>query len=294
MRVKDKLLQVTARVDLWLKRVIGAENELLYQFARLLLAAVVLAVLAGVALSIVAAVFHAMYVILWAIVVVAPYLLAAAILAGGVMFAISAYRKRMKKPSEPESQTAMPGRGVSKNVPDAPEEAGGERIRQSLLAADRQTKSGIESVLASLQRFDHRLQLVISPAHYIDLFGDNWATVRQFVESPQGRAVPEVAAMLVEIVILYKRAQDVRWVPINHQRIHAWWGEAARRRKWLSDQLEATARAGASNVPQAEPMPQPPVTPPPVAPAAAPPQLGVPPTLEDLLRYYEWANPAKK
>ena len=177
---------------------------------------------------------------------------------------------------------------------DAHEESGGDRIQQSLLAADRQTRSGVENILASLQRFDHRLQLVISPAHYIDLFGDNWATVRQFVESAQGRTVPEVSARLVEIVILYKRAQDVRWVPINHERIHAWWGEAARRRTWLSDQLEAVAKADVSDAPTAEPLPQASIIPPPAAPTGTPPQLSVPPTLDDLLRYYEWINPAKK
>jgi hypothetical protein len=292
VRVKDKLLQVTARVDLWLKRAVGAENELLYHFARLLLAAIVLAVFVGLAVWIAAAVFHAVYVVLRAIVAIAPYVLAVAILAGGATFAISAYRKRARKRPEPESQSAVPGHSAPKNLPDAHEEPGGDRIRQLLLAADRQTISGIESVLASLQRFDHRLQLVISSAHYIDLFGDNWATVRQFVESPQGRSVPEVAAMLVEIAILYKRAQDVRWVPINHERIHAWWGEAARRRKWLSDALEAAAKVTTSDQPNVTPVPE-------TIPLSResrkgdPPKLSAPPTLDDLLRYYEWIDPKK-
>jgi hypothetical protein len=294
VRVKDKLLQASARVDLWLKRVIGAENELLYHFARLLLVAIVLAVLVGLVVWIVAAVFHAVSVVFWAFVAVAPYLFAVAILVGGAMFAITAYRKKARKPPEPESQNAMPGRSAPRNPPNAHEEAGGDGIQQSLLAADRETRSGVESVLATLQRFDHRLQLVISPAHYIDLFGDNWAAVRQFVESPQGRSVTDVSAALVEIVILYKRAQDVRWVPINHDRIHAWWGEAARRRKYLSDASEAAAHGDDSNVPKSEPLPQSSIAPQQFPRTGTPPHLSAPPTLDDLLRYYEWTNPAKK
>ena len=99
--------------------------------------------------------------------------------------------------------------------------------------------------------------------------------------------MPEVSAMLVEIIVLYKRAQDARWVPINHERIHAWWGEAARRRKWLSDTLVAAAKSDAANEqeaaerPTARPKPR----------TGDPPKLGAPPTLDDLLRYYEWIKP---
>ena len=70
---------------------------------------------------------------------------------------------------------------------------------------DPQTRDSLAAVLASLQRFDHRLELVITPVHYADIFGDNWVSVRAFVESPQGRSLPDVSAMLLEIIILYKR-----------------------------------------------------------------------------------------
>ena len=98
-------------------------------------------------------------------------------------------------------------------------------MRKSLLAADQPTRSALQAVLTTLQAFDHRLELVITPVHYTDLFGDNWAIVRQFVESPHGKSVPETSQALLEIIILYKRAQEARWVPINHDRIHAWWTE---------------------------------------------------------------------
>ncbi len=287
MSVKDKLLRVIAQVDLRLKKVIGEENEILYHFVRLLLAAVILALLVGTAVWIIAAVFQVVSVVFWAFIAAAPYLLAIALLAGGAAFAVRAYRGKPQAQPQPETQSAVPGRNAPPNGSESQWEPGGDVIRQALLSADQPTRIALEHVLAALQRFDHRLQLVVSPAHYLDLFGDNWAAVRQFVESAQGRSVPEVSAMLVEIIVLYKRAQDARWVPINHERIHAWWGEAARRRKWLSDTLVAAAKSDAANEqeaaerPTARPKPR----------TGDPPKLGAPPTLDDLLRYYEWIKP---
>jgi hypothetical protein len=287
MSVKDKLLRATARVDIWLKKVIGAENEILLHFARLLLAAVILSLLVGVAVWIIAAVFHAVSIVFWAFVAAAPYLLAIALLAGGVALAVRAYRRKSQVHPQPDAQGAMPGRSAPSNGSEAQQEVDGDAIRQALLTANQPTRSALEHVLAALQRFDHRLQLVISPAHYLDLFGDNWAAVRQFVESVHGRSVPEASAKLVEIIVLYKRAQDARWVPINHERIHAWWGEAARRRKWLSGALEAAAKSAAvekranDEFRTARPEPR----------TGDPPKFNAPPTLDDLLRYYEWIKP---
>ncbi len=144
-------------------------------------------------------------------------------------------------------------------------------------------------MLAALERFDRRLELAITPAHYMDLLGDNWVEVREFVESAEGRGLPEVSVTLVEIVILYKRAQEVRWAPVNHDRIHAWWSEAARRRKWLSETVQAaTASSGkAASATEGEPSSDATAQ---TSGAArhGPPTLSVPPTLDDLLRYYDW------
>ncbi len=99
--------------------------------------------------------------------------------------------------------------------------------------------------------------------------------------------MPEVSAALVEIVILYKRSQEVRWAPINHERIHAWWSEAARRRKALSDALDAAAAITRNDAASASEM----TAAPPSQPRHGdPPKLGAPPTLDDLLRYHEWLN----
>ena len=97
----------------------------------------------------------------------------------------------------------------------------------------------METVLASLRHFDLRLELAITPAHYSDLFGDNWVNVREFAESICGRRVPEVSAMLVEIIIAYRHAQDISWIPENLRLMQSWWGEASRKRKWLADVVDS-------------------------------------------------------
>ena len=208
--MKDKLFRAVAHFDLRLKQALGEESELLYHFLRLLMAVVVLALVVGILLWILSAVFNVVSVIFWAFIAAAPYLLGIAIIAGVTAVVVSWRRKNAQTPSQPEAQAAVPPRGASQKATDSQPPIYGDAIRYELLAADQPTRSGTHSVLASLQHFDHRLQLVISPAHYIDLFGDNWAAVRQFVESTQGRSVPEVSAALVEIVILYKRSQEVR------------------------------------------------------------------------------------
>ncbi len=298
MSPKDKLLQWTASVNLWLKKVIGDENVILFHFAQFALVAVIVVLLVSAAGWIVALAFQAVTMVVAALVAALPYLLTIAVIAGVVALSIYVYRinvSKKRREGQGQSENEVVGHTALHNRAEARPTDEGVEIRQSLLAADPQTRKNLEGVLASLQRFDHRLELVITPVHYADVFGDNWVGVREFVESPQGRSVPEVSAKLVEIIILYKRAQDARWVPVNHERIHAWWSEAARRRKWLSDAVEAAASgSGPAEVlgePNAAPTPEIGVVPPsPQTQTGTPPKFSAPPTLEELLRFYEWAD----
>ncbi len=298
MRPKDKLLQWTASVNLWLKKVICDENVILFHFAQCALVAIVVVLLVSMVAWIVALVFQAVSLVVAALVAALPYLLTIAVIAGVVALLIYVYRskasKRRREGQGPSENEVVGPSGLHNQV-EARQTDDGAAARQSLLAADPQTRKSLESVLAALQRFDQRLKLVITPVHYADVFGDNWVSVREFVESAQGRNVPEVSAKLVEIIILYQRAQEVRWVPINHERIHAWWGEAARRRKRLSDAVEATASgSGQAEVVRerkAAAAPESGVAPPsPETPKGTRPKFSAPPTLEELLRYYEWVD----
>ncbi len=296
MSIKDKLRQLTAGVDLWLKKVIGEENVILYHFAQYALIAIILVLLVSAVVWIVALLFQAVSFVVAAIVMALPYLLALAVIAGVVALSIYALRiKTSKRRREVQRHSGVEGQNAPYKQAAADPADEGAAVRRSLLAADQRTRRSLESVLASLQRFDHRLELVITPAHYADLFGDNWVNVRVFAESSLGRNVPEVSTKLVEIIILYKRAQEARWVPVNHERIQAWWSEASRRRKWLVDAVESTASdAGLAEVrtqPEAGPIPEIGVasTSPETREGAAP-ELSVSPTLDQLLRYYEWVD----
>ena len=289
MNQLDKFLEMPRRVDRWLKKSIGEGNELLYHFVRLFLIAVVFALVVAVAVEIVLLILRVVSIVVAAVIAALPYLLALAIAGGIAASIIYVRRKRAKRGQKAET----PGEATSAVVPQklspvksptgpSDDDPG---VRRSLLAADQPTRSALQTVLTSLQRFDHRLELVITQIHYTDLFGDNWAIVRQFVESPQGKIVPDVSSALLEIIILYKRAQEARWVPINQDRIHAWWTEAARRRKWLSEVFESTAvqsGPGEAEDPSTRGEPLPDELSKPVAPSP-----GVPPTLDDLLQYYE-------
>ncbi len=206
----DKFLEVPRRVDRWLKKVIGQENDLLYHFVRLLLIAIVFALVVAVVVEIVWLIWRAMSLAFSAFIVALPYLLAAAIIAGVAALTVYVRRKRSKRPQRAETPGEAAGAIAPQKLSPAspqtrpPDDDPG--ISRSLLSADQPTRGALQAVLTSLQRFDHRLELVITQVHYTDLFGDNWAVVRQFVESPQGRGMTEVSAALLEIIILYKRA----------------------------------------------------------------------------------------
>jgi hypothetical protein len=294
MSRKEKLIQWVVSANLWLKKALGEDKDLLFHFVRFLLIAILLALLVGVVVWIVAGVFQVVSSVVGVILASLPYLAAIAAVAGIVALALYAYRaKESKRTGEAVRRSDLQGQNSRQNQAQRRPPEAGDGLRQSLLAADQGTRSKLEAVLACLQRFDHRLQASITPAHYTDLFGDTWVSVREFVESSQGRSVPEVSAMLVEIVILYKRAQEVRWVPIHHERIHAWWGEAARRRTQLSDAVQSIAIASAAEIaraPNAAPPLQTGAVPPPETQAPVAPQLSGNPSLDELLRYHEWTN----
>src|SRR3989442_1625120 len=109
----DKFLEVPRRVDRWLKKVIGAENDLLYHFARLLLIAVVFAMVVAVVVEIVLLIFRAISVAVAAFLVALPYLLALAIVAGIVALVVYLRRKRAKRLPKADS----PGESSSAVVP---------------------------------------------------------------------------------------------------------------------------------------------------------------------------------
>ncbi len=330
MNVKDKLTKAMEAVDRALWKLVGAENEILFHFLRVVLACVLLAVLLALALGVVVVLWMAVSVLLAAMVAAAPYLVAIAVFLGLVaLWGFHLRREERNKIRETERQNDL------KQQAEERQRARNQRIRESLLAADAKTMNSMEAVLASLRRFDHRLEVAITPAHYTDLFGDNWVNVREFAESPQGRSVPDMSALLVGVMILYKQAQDLPWIPENLRLMQSVWGEASKKRKLLSDLLEAAQAQIASGhaVLKAEileeripsPIPEMAVTPPPAAllgrpqrtasvpemavqPPPAPPKmlppqppravavvgpapkLSVPPTLEELQRYCIWVN----
>jgi hypothetical protein len=282
----DKFLEFPRRFDRWLKKAVGAENDLLYHFIRLLLIAIVAALVVAIVVEIVLTIWWAVMSIVSLIISVRYYLLAAAVLAAIVALVIYIRRKRSKRPEKVEEPAAATEQTAPQKPPQPFPNDEEARLRRAVLSADQPTRSGLQTVLTSLQRFDHRLELVITQVHYTDLFGDNWAVVRQFVESPQGKSVPELSAALLEIIILYKRAQEAKWVPINQDRIHAWWTEAARRRKLLSEIVDSSAAGPGSIEPKADIDAEP-------GPSLAAAKPGSPPTLDDLLNYYEQMKPAK-
>jgi energy-coupling factor transporter transmembrane protein EcfT len=234
MNVKDKARKMIETVDRWLWKLVGEENDIIFHFLRIVLACVLLTVLVVLAAGIVALLWKAVLILVAAIVAAAPYLVAIAVVAGVVALLVFVNRS-----NERQRRLETKRRNAQQRQAEERQRARNLRIRQSVLAADQKTRSNIESVVASLRRFDHRLELAITPAHYTDLFGDNWVEVREFAESSCGRKVPEVSGLLVEIIILYKQAQDVPWVPETLWQLQGWWRQASQKRKWLSEILEA-------------------------------------------------------
>ena len=197
--------------------------------------------LLALAFGIVAALWKAVLIVVAALVVAAPYLAVIAIVACLAVFLVLLKRlndrlNERQRLRESERQNALNKQEEERQTANA------IRIQQSVLAADLKTRDSIETIIASLRRFDHRLEVAITPAHYTDLFGDNWVNVREFSESSCGRKVPEVSAMLVDIIICYKQAQNIAWIPENVRVMQSWWSQASKKRKWLSD-LVAAAQA---------------------------------------------------
>ncbi len=272
MNIKYQFIRATQVVDRWLWKLVGKENDILFHFLRIVLGCSLLAVLIAAALGVGAVLAMVIPPLIAALVVALPYLITIAVFLGivGLLVLQNRHEKRQRL-RERERQETL------KRQAEDRQRAKAVRIRQSVLAADPTTRKHIESVLAALRRFDHRLELSLTPDHYMNLFGDNWVNVREFAESSLGRRVPEVSGLLVEIIILYKQAQEIPWVPDNLRRMQAWWGEASRKRKWLSEIMgEAQAPAMSASPmaleaevleePQLLPIPEMAVQPPPSPP----------------------------
>ena len=97
MSSKEKLRRLTTVVNLWLKKVIGAENVILFRFSQFFLVAVVLALAIFVVLEIVALVLKAVSLAVAALVVALPFLLAVAAAAAVLAGLIYVYRKGKSK-----------------------------------------------------------------------------------------------------------------------------------------------------------------------------------------------------
>ena len=234
MSIKDNFIKAKESVERWLWKLVGKENAILFHFLRFVLACILFALLLALTVGIVAVLWKAVLILIAFIIAAASYLIVIAVFSGVVALLVlknrSEKRQRLRERElQNYQQKQAEERQRARNV----------KIRQSLLTVDQKTRNNIEAVIASLRRFDHRLELAITPAHYTDLFGDNWVNVREFAESSQGRNVQEVSGLLVEIIILYKQAQDIPWVPENLRRMQLWWGEASKKRKWLSEIVEA-------------------------------------------------------
>ncbi|MEI8376134.1 MAG: hypothetical protein WCJ35_25220 [Planctomycetota bacterium] len=239
MSIKDNLVKAKESIDRWLWKLVGKENAILFHFLRFVLACILLAVLLALAVGIVAVLWKAVLLLIAFIIAAGSYLIVIAVFSGVVALVVLKYRsEERQRLRERELQNYQQKQAEER------QRARNVKIRQSLLTVDQKTRNNIETVVASLRRFEHRLELAITPAHYTDLFGDNWVNVREFAESSQGRNVQEVSGLLVEIIILYKQAQDIPWIPENLRRMQGWWGEASRKRKWLSEIVE-TAQATA-------------------------------------------------
>src|SRR5208282_5397464 len=113
MNRKDKLLQVTARVNFWLKKVIGKENVILYHFAQFALVAIIVVLLVSVAVWIAALLFQAISIVVAALVVALPYLLTIAVIAGVVALLIYVYRfGKSKRRRKVEGQSEVVGQNA--------------------------------------------------------------------------------------------------------------------------------------------------------------------------------------
>ncbi len=230
---KHKASQVIASVNCWLKKCVGEENDILFHFVRFMLVVVLAAMAVLLVAALVVGVVKVAVIVYAAVVAALPWLILVAVAVGIVaMFYLAnrSYQARMLR--EWQVQEALQRQAEER------ERLRGISIRETLLAADETTQAKVNNVLVGLRRFDHRLEVSITPAHYSDLFGDNWVNVREFTESPQGRSVPEVSALLVEIIISYRRAQQIPWTAENLGWIRNCWIEASRKLKWMSHLLE--------------------------------------------------------
>ena len=230
---KHKASQVIASVNRWLKKCVGEENDILFHFVRFMLAVVLAAMAVLLVAALVVGVVKVVLIVYAAVVAALPWLILLVVLLGVAAVIYMANRfNEARRLREGQAQQAL------RRQAEERERLRGISIQETLLAADEVTQTKVKNVLAFLRRFDHRLEVSITPAHYSDLFGDNWVNVREFTESPQGRSVPEVSALLVEIIISYGRAQQIPWTAENMGLVRNCWIEASRKLKWMSHLLE--------------------------------------------------------
>ena len=156
MSVKDKLLRVIAQVDLRLKKVIGEENEILYHFVRLLLAAVILACWSARRFGLLPPCFK------WSRSFSGPslprrtYLLAIALLAGAARSRCGLIAGSLKRSHSPKHNRRFPAATLHPTGPNRNGSLEATLSGKRCSRRDQPTRIALEHVLAALQRFDHR------------------------------------------------------------------------------------------------------------------------------------------
>ena len=115
----DRFLEVPRRMDRWLKKVVGRENDLLYHFLRLLLIAVVFALVVGVVVEVVSVVFRAISIVISEVISARYYLLAVAIVAGIAALIVYFRRMRAKRQQKVESLGESAGAMVPQKLSQA-------------------------------------------------------------------------------------------------------------------------------------------------------------------------------
>ena len=180
---KHQASHLIASVNRWLKKAVGEENDILFHFVRFMLAVVLSAVAVLLVAALVVGVVKAALIVYAAVVAALPLVILVVVVLGVIALTYMAnrsYQARMLR--EWQIQEALQRQAEER------ERLKGISIQETLLAADETTQTRVRNVLAGLRRFDHRLEVSITPAHYTDLFGDNWVNVREFTETSRAEA----------------------------------------------------------------------------------------------------------
>jgi hypothetical protein len=130
-------------------------------------------------------------------------------------------QEELAKRQEEESKRLAREQAMAKAAAEkAAKEAEAARIaekkrQERMLNIYRNPPAAARAALNAMKKLDARIEVGINYTNYSEVVGESWGEVRIFVESPEGKEIPEFSQLMELMIDNHKKALDIWRSQVN-------------------------------------------------------------------------------